>query len=186
MQTLIQAIRKAEEALYFQSSAVNSVSVTETIRGNQFLYGFRLQESKVGDTLLNDDNTTSLVVHVINKDKRILKRGNHICPHQSQVLGRDLHGEVILNNRGKKCFGYRISDAQIKKDAGIPYKYIVYSPNSPATNWTAFVTLEDMKTFCRAYGLSLILPDKETNEFSFIVEIPEKVAFEPLTYSNSF
>lgn len=184
MNTLIQAIRKAEEALYFQSSAVNSVSVTETIRGNQFLYGFRLQESKVGDTLLNDDNTTSLVVHVINKDKRILKRGNHICPHQSQILGRDLHGEAILNNRGKKCLSYRIPDARIKNDAGIPYKYIVYAPGSPAFNWTAFVTLEDMENFCRAYGLILILPDKETNEFSFAIEIPEKLTFEPLTYSS--
>ncbi len=191
MQTLIQAIRKAEEALYFQSSAVNSVAVTETIRGNQFLYGFFLGSAKIGDTIINDDGSTSLVTHVISKDKRILKRGNHICPHQSQVLGRDLHGETILNNRGKKCLGYRISDAQIKKDAGVPYKYIVYSPGSPAFNWTAFVSLKEMIDFCCAYGLNLKLPTAEQmaakgeseNQFSFVIEIPEKVTFEPLTYS---
>lgn len=108
-------------------------------------------------------------------------RGKHVLPHQSQILARDLHGEDIMNKRGKSCFCYCLSDSEVekRKKSGpyLPYKYLVYAPDSPAFSWTAFYTRESLNDFCAAYGLSC--PENIEEDSSFIITIPDNPVFLP-------
>lgn len=90
-----------------------------------------------------------------------IKRGDYLLPHQAQAICRDLHGEKIAKNFGGKSGAYRLTEEQ--KAELTPgtisrkwrYEFLIYTPESFATSWTAFDDREAMQRFLDAYALTL-------------------------------
>ena len=114
-----------------------------------------------------------------------LYRGMYLLPHQSQVLQRDLDAEKIAANLGARASGWRRSTEQLaalKADSPnrTPYEFMVHSPNSASTAWTAFSSLSQLNTWCRAYDLHL-QPQNPVPGSRFEVRLPDStIGFAPL------
>lgn len=89
-----------------------------------------------------------------------LRRGRYVLPPQSQLVRRDLCLEEIesavkAGHRG--ALGYMLTDAQVeeRRRGGplMPYRFLVYSPRSPALSWKAFMTADEFDAWLEAYGL---------------------------------
>jgi len=113
-----------------------------------------------------------------------LYRGNYRLAHMSQVLDRDEKAVEIAKHFGKDCHAYMLTDEQLHERettgrGGMPYRYLVRSPQSSALAWTAFYMREDMGAFLEAYGCTL---DREpTPGESFRVCFPKDAsAFLPI------
>lgn len=114
------------------------------------------------------------------KTETVLKRGFHILPHMSQVLGRDLDQEKILANAGKTCHAYVMTDEQIAdRRYACPYRVLVRSPGSSSLAWTAFYTVAAFQDWRAAYCLGVV--GELTPGSSFTVVIPECPSFVPMT-----
>lgn len=91
----------------------------------------------------------------------ILKRGTHVLPHQAQVVRRDLHGETVSRHLGGEALAYRrtadeLADCRAgKPGTGLPYEYVLHSPQSSALAWCAFYTRADLAAFLAAYALTI-------------------------------
>lgn len=115
--------------------------------------------------------------------EKMLYRGGHKLPHQSQVTGRDLHGEQILRDAGKRAMGYTLTDEQhadavAGRSPHLPYRYRVRSAESPSLAWAAFYTEQELRTWVDAYGLTIegdLSPGRH-----FTVVIPEAPVFAEL------
>lgn len=105
-----------------------------------------------------------------------LWRGEHKLPHQSQKIRRDLHGEQILLSPGARAHVYMLTDQQVQdrclgRDPGLPYRFLVSSPESAALSWTAFYDEAALRAFTDAYTLTIegdLNPGK-----SFSIRLPE-------------
>lgn len=108
-----------------------------------------------------------------------LTRGNHVLPHQSQITGRDLNAEKIERHRGGNCLAVRVHDDE---RIGVGYCFIVFSPESCAYNWTAFISEWDFLAFLSAYGLTADVPAQPAkgDVARFRVSIPDALQYEPL------
>jgi hypothetical protein len=105
-------------------------------------------------------------------------RGDYELLHQPQIIGRDLTGEEILQHLGGEAFAYMMTDEQVrearegrKPGLGLPYRYIIKSPETSALAWTAFFTREEMGKWLRAYDLSLTKEPKPGERFG--VKLPK-------------
>ena len=113
-----------------------------------------------------------------------LGRGEHILPHQCQILGRDLHAEQIAHSFGGTAHGYRLTAIQLEdrrsgRAAQMPYEYLIYSPRSFGTSWTAFYTEQDLRVWLAAYGCTVARPPAPGE--SFTVHLPaDESAFQQL------
>jgi len=113
-----------------------------------------------------------------------LYRGTYKLAHMSQVLGRDEKAAEISRHFGGEAMGYMLTDEQHAErergsHRGLPYRFLVYSPQSCALSWTAFYTREDLAAFVAAYGCTL---DREPSPGErFTIKFPaDASAFLPL------
>jgi hypothetical protein len=85
-----------------------------------------------------------------------LYRGDHKLPHQSQQVGRDLTAERIVRHNawGLPALAHRQTPEQMAETDSV-YEYLLYTPESGATNWTAFRTREEFETWMAAYDVTL-------------------------------
>lgn len=105
-----------------------------------------------------------------------LWRGQHKLPHQCQQIRRDLHGEEILLAPGARVHAYMLTDEQVEdrrfgRRPGMPYRFLVYSPQSAALNWTAFRDEPGLRAFIDAYAMTIegdLTPGKP-----FHIRLPE-------------
>lgn len=91
----------------------------------------------------------------------ILKRGSYVLPHQCQQVRRDLDGEQISRHLGGEAHAVRVTAEHLqdcrdgKPGTGIPYEYLIRSPQSSALAWTAFRNRADLALFLDAYALTI-------------------------------
>ena len=120
-----------------------------------------------------------------------LYRGAHQLPHQCQLVKRDLHGEEIARALGADVYAYRLTAQQVqerregrKPGLGLPYEFLLYVPNHPALNWTAFYDRAAMDVWCAAYGVTLV-SEPEPGQM-FHLTLPSSVdAFQVLHQGES-
>lgn len=113
-----------------------------------------------------------------------LYRGAYRLAHMSQVLGRDEKATEIGRHPDGRASGYMLTDEQHRERVttgrgGLPYRFLVRSPESTALAWTAFFDREDLQAFVDAYGLALSCEPSPGE--SFEVVLPSTAAgFRPL------
>lgn len=86
-----------------------------------------------------------------------LYRGDHKLAHQSQEVGRDLQAEYIERHDAwdTTARAYRMTPEQMAERDATGYEYLIYAPDTAATNWTAFRTRKAFETWMAAYGVEL-------------------------------
>ncbi len=114
-----------------------------------------------------------------------LKRGRYTFPHQGQAVRRDFCAESLAKHPGGKAMAYRLTPEQVEerrvgRHPGLPYEYLVYSPDHCALSWKAFYNRSDLGDWLDAYGLKL---DKEPEPGDcFNVLLPsDDSAYQPVT-----
>lgn len=120
------------------------------------------------------------------KNGGLLIRGRHLLPHQCQMIHRDMMAERIAKHPGATVLAYRLTGEQLqerrdgKRGTGLPYEFLVYSPQSPAFNMTAFFTAWDFGDWMEAYGIKIDGTYPQPGQ-QFHVRFPDTVkAFLPL------
>jgi len=115
-----------------------------------------------------------------------LYRGDYRLAHMSQVNGVDEKAREIGLHLGGTCHGFRLTDDQLRERVetgrgGLPYRYVVYAPDSPASSWTAFYDREELQAFMMAYGCELESEPSEDTLGSFRMLLPQtRERFKPL------
>jgi hypothetical protein len=107
-----------------------------------------------------------------------LRRGKYVLPHQSQTLGRDLCFETICQYPGAQVDCYARSDEEYEQAVARGdwrYRYFVFSPASPSLSWQTFRTLEDLREWCSAYGMTVEGEAIRPGE-SFHIVFPDRAA----------
>lgn len=99
----------------------------------------------------------------------MLKRGDHILPHESQVLRRDLCADTVDKNAGGRAFGIAgalealeaLGGAGLgatgrsggRSPPGESERFRVYRPGGFGLLWHAFGTFEALSAWMDAYGI---------------------------------
>lgn len=83
-----------------------------------------------------------------------ITRGDYELPHQCQIIRRDLVGEKIAANFGKRPRGIRLND-EMMAAATHSYEYLLHTPETASTSWTAFVSTDEFNMWLKAYDCSV-------------------------------
>jgi hypothetical protein len=111
------------------------------------------------------NRTTREGAAIVATSPRKLYRGEHELAHMSQVLGRDLDAERVKRNAGGEARAYRMTPEQVEDRrtgrvrGGLPYEFLIFTPESSALSWTAFYTVGALRTWMDAYGITGEIPE---------------------------